>query len=167
MESKKENIWKVKYLLHIKGIDKQHQHFFLICSKIASLCDMARSGKKVSLGRFLVTIFELRSYAFKHFYTEERLLVKYNYPNLFSHIELHDSYLEKIHEFTRNIKKYHKHAQDPAGQEFINEVEIISDFALSWWSDHIMENDKEYADFIKKVGRKKAKEESLYDTKTE
>ncbi len=159
MDSKKENLWKVKYLLDIKKIDKQHQYFFSICSKIASLCDMSRSGKQVRIGQFLVTIFELRSYAFKHFATEESLLVKYNYPNLFKHIEVHDMYLEKIHEFTNRIKKYHEHIQAPVDQDFIIEVEAISDFALSWWSNHILENDKEYAEFVKKVGRAKAKKE--------
>lgn len=157
MQNKNENLWKAKYLLHIDEIDKQHQHYFSICSKLASLCEVARSGKAVSIGQLLISIFELRSYAFKHFIAEESLLVKYNYPKSFSHIEQHDLYLEKIREFTKKVKNYHKKSAELADKGLLNEAEDLSEFALDWWSRHIMEKDSHYADFIKKVGREKAR----------
>ncbi|NDV24593.1 bacteriohemerythrin [Desulfovibrio sp. JC022] len=167
MESGKDSLWKAKYLLDIDDIDKQHQQYFSICSKIASLCDLARAGKKITIGQLLISIFELRSYAFKHFITEEALLAKYNYPKAFAHIELHDLYLEKIRSYTKQIKAHHKKTKVSADHDFVREAEKISKFAIGWWSKHILEDDKEYAEFIEKVGREQARDERHFGVKEE
>lgn len=165
MENEKSSMWKAKYLLDIENIDNQHQHYFSICSKIANLCDLARSGKDVTFGTFLVAIFEMRSYAFKHFLTEENLFKKYRYPNSFAHIELHDQYLEVIRNFTIKIKAYHRQAKAIVDHDFLAEAEELTNFALNWWAKHIMEEDRKYAEFINEVGREQAKEERHFGVK--
>ncbi|WP_421901214.1 bacteriohemerythrin [Maridesulfovibrio sp.] len=162
MVSEKVSLWKAKYLLDIDEVDAQHQHYFSICNRIVNLCDMARTGKEVRFGPFILVIFELRSYAFKHFLTEETLLAKYKYPQVFSHIELHDQYLEVIREFNRKIKIYHAQAKDPVDDVFLTEVEKVIEFALNWWVNHIMEEDRKYADFIKQVGKEQDKNERYF-----
>ncbi|WP_163352624.1 bacteriohemerythrin [Desulfovibrio sp. JC010] len=167
MESGTDSLWKAKYLLDIDEVDTQHRHYFSICSKIVNLCDLARSGKDVTFGPFLVAIFEMRSYSFKHFLTEEALLAKYKYPRSFAHIELHDQYIEVIRQFTKKIKIYHKQAKTAVDHDFLAEAEQLTEFALNWWAKHIMEEDKKYADFIKDAGREQAKEERHFGLKTE
>ncbi|ACS79331.1 bacteriohemerythrin [Maridesulfovibrio salexigens] len=159
MDNEKVCLWKAKYLLDIDEVDAQHQHYFSICSKIVNLCDLVRSDKAVRFGPFIVAIFELRSYAFKHFLTEETLLAKYKYPGAFSHIELHDQYLESIRDFHKKIKIYHAQANASVDNAFLVKVEEVVEFALGWWVKHIMEEDRKYADFIKEVGKEQDKNE--------
>ena len=87
--------------MEIDVIDKQHRKFFKICEDIALLC---AKGGDLAVRDLILRIFELRSYAFFHFHTEEDLMVKYGYPQIFRHLEEHDSYLDQLRSFGKSLR---------------------------------------------------------------
>ncbi|MDP3525175.1 MAG: hypothetical protein Q8S27_11390, partial [Hoeflea sp.] len=70
------NLWKPEYLLAIDVIDEQHKGFFEICMRSAMLCEAART-RPIQLEDIIQLIYNMRAYAFRHFFTEETLLLKY------------------------------------------------------------------------------------------
>jgi hemerythrin len=140
--------WDDKYLLHIDTIDDQHKYFFSICARIAVLCDPARSGD-IKIRELIHAICELRCYAFKHFHTEETMLVQNAYPDLLRHSMFHDDYLEKLRTFMPELRKCTASSPAHACADFLELANIINEFSVGWWEAHIMDVDKQYAAFPK------------------
>jgi len=105
MEGKK-TLWKPAYLLEIDEIDDQHKRFFELCMEQSQLCERARKGEAITIRHIIRAMFALRNYAFYHFHTEEALLVKYRFPDVYGHIRLHDTFLRKLMEFSDELEGY-------------------------------------------------------------
>lgn len=71
----------------IKIIDEQHQELFRIMREIEQL--IMNGCQHVTPKDLLDIICELREYISYHFYTEENLMAKYQYPNLAIHMADH------------------------------------------------------------------------------
>jgi len=142
------NLWKPEYMLDIDVIDEQHKGFFDLCLKAAMLCESARK-KPIELHNVIHLIYGMRAYAFKHFHTEETLLLKYGYPKIYGHMSLHDIFLRTLQEFTAEL-----HVElaktEKAGQDgFLACASHINDYLTNWWGEHILNTDQDYARFLR------------------
>lgn len=149
------NIWKPEYMLAIEEIDSQHKGFLSLVSKLGGLIDSAQSGKKVKIANFFKTLFMMRKYAFKHFFTEESLLTKHAYPGLFEHLDLHNKYIIQSIEIVDRMRPYATRFSEDADEAFLNEMQSVSEFILQWWTSHISEEDTKYAKHIRERLKKK------------
>jgi hemerythrin len=142
------NLWKPDYALDIESIDEQHKRFFELCSELAQLSEACKEGC-ASRKELIRNVFELRLYAFKHFHTEEALMVKYNYPRCLEHFREHDSYLERLRGVVGEMEKLPAEDAEGGSPGLTAISAHLSEWAVSWWSEHIMTYDQQYARFIK------------------
>ena len=147
------NLWKPTFVLDIKVIDEQHKGFFDLCLSAASLCEAART-KPVEPIDILNIITSMRAYAFLHFHTEEVLLLKYGFPKIYGHISLHDMFLRTLQGFTAELLGFLT-TPKTTPEDFLACAGRLNDYLASWWSEHILNADQEYALFIRDCkGRK-------------
>ncbi len=142
------NLWKPEYLLDIDIIDEQHKSFFDLCLNSAMLCEAART-KPIQLHDLIHVIFNMRAYAFKHFYTEETLLLKYGYPRIYGHASLHDIFLRTLQEFTAELHEHLAKAQTAGPEAFLANATRVNDDLTNWWGEHILTADQDYARHIR------------------
>ncbi len=142
------NLWKPEYLLDIDSIDEQHKGFFDICLKSAMLCESARN-KPIKLSDVIHLIYDMRAYAFKHFHTEETLLLKYAYPRIYGHISQHDIFLRSLQEFTAALQAELVKAEKAGPEGFLACAKHINDYLTNWWGEHILTADQDYAQFLR------------------
>ena len=71
----------------VKIIDEQHQELFRIIRDIEQL--IMHECQHVTQTQLLDIICELREYTSYHFYTEENMMAKYQYPKLATHMADH------------------------------------------------------------------------------
>ncbi len=142
-----QNLWKPEYMLDIDDIDEQHQGFFDICMRSAMLIEAART-KPVQLHDVIHLIYSMRAYAFRHFFTEETLLLKYGYPKIYGHMSLHDIFLRTLQEFTVELHAQLDKVQSAGPEAFLASATRINDYLTNWWGEHILNVDQEYARFI-------------------
>lgn len=142
------NLWKPEYLLDIEGIDAQHKVFFDICLDISQgiEADKAQAAKMHDIIKMLYT---LRAYAFQHFHTEEQLLLKHHYPQIYAHLNLHDNYLRALQGFTKELHTHMSSASEDAAKPFFELALAISAFSADWWGEHILTADTAYAQHIR------------------
>lgn len=145
----KTSLWKPEYLLDIDVIDQQHKRFLDMCCQVASLVDTAAAGTPLTVGQLLNVVFQLRSYAFKHFGTEEELFVKYAYPGMFEHFRLHDEYVSKASQFFNTLRASGSTPESLVDASFLDTVREFTEFMQVWWSEHILVRDSQYAGFVK------------------
>ena len=129
-------IWDETYSVHIAEIDRQHQKFTAILDRLFEAIDGGRD-KDVLSGILL----ELVAYADYHFDTEERLMIKYRYPELGAHQREHEEFRAKILEFRRSFNE---------GKETI--TSDVAKFMTHWISEHVMDADQKYGPFLNARG---------------
>ena len=86
---------------------------------------------------------ELVDYTRVHFTFEEEQQRNANYPDLGSHIELHEKLVDQVVEYQ---KKFH------SGDKMLS-MEIL-DLLKNWLINHILGNDKKYVPYMLKAGIK-------------
>lgn len=129
-------IWDQAYSVQIAEIDRQHQKFTAILGMLFDAIEEGRSQNVLS-----GILRELVAYADYHFDTEERLMIKYQYPDLGAHHEEHQEFRAKILEFQRNFNE---------GRE--TTTSDVAKFMTHWISDHVMDADKKYGPFLNARG---------------
>lgn len=142
------NLWKPEYKLDIDVIDEQHKGFFDLCLNSAMLCEAARK-RPIQLSDVIHLIYNMRTYAFKHFHTEETLLLKYGYPKIYGHISQHDIFLRSLQEFTAELHVELNQSDKTGPGGFLVSAKRINDYLTNWWAEHILTADQEYAQFMR------------------
>jgi hemerythrin len=149
--SDKVTLWKNEFLVDVDIIDTQHRKFFHICEDIAAL--YAEEGD-LAVRDLILRIFELRTYAFFHFHTEEELMAKYGYPGVFRHFQEHDKYLKALRDFGMELQGACENGEECRDPESLRELaEKINNHAVGWWSEHILHCDPPAMEHIKKKKR--------------
>jgi HAD superfamily hydrolase (TIGR01509 family) len=121
--------WKERYNINYKEIDAQHK---VLLDLLNELIDLASSSSNPEL---ITSIFHrLYQYVLTHFSTEERYLRACNYPHVVEHIALHASFIERMIELNN--------AFDPEDPHLLDET---LDFIKTWYIDHILKVDLDYA----------------------
>jgi len=143
-----QNLWKPEYMFDIDVIDEQHKGFSEICLKSSMLCEMART-KPIQLPDVIHLIYGMRAYAFKHFHTEETLLLKYGYPKFYDHIRQHDIFLSTMQKFIAELHEHLAKTQSAGQEVFLAYAKHINDYLANWWAEHILNVDQEYMQYIR------------------
>ena len=125
-------IWDETYSVHIAEIDRQHQKFTAILDMLFEAIEAGRSK-----GMLSQVLRELVAYAGYHFDTEEKLMIKYQYPEFGAHHKEHDEFRAKILDFQRSFDE---------GDETL--TSDVVKFMTHWIADHVMNVDKKYGPFL-------------------
>lgn len=126
-------VWKNEYETGIAEIDNQHKRLVEI---INSIIEKLHSMKANSI--LLDILIELIEYSDYHFRSEEKLLIKINYPDYNSHRNEHIIFMEKLTKFGEDYS---------SGKA--NVIINVLKFLQSWLNNHILEVDLKYAEYIK------------------
>lgn len=125
-------VWSNDFSVGIPEIDNQHKQIINYINQIIDNPDIS-----VSSIEFHNVLNEMLDYVKKHLHYEEKLLEKYQYPDIEKHKGDHFDFALKISEFA--IDTMQKRKEMPA--EFL-------EFLLSWWNHHILEEDMKFKPFL-------------------
>ena len=128
--------WKNAYKQGIERLDTHHQKFHEIINAIAELDHEKSKEDKISL-----IFFKLMFYVENHFIDEENFMQEHNYPDFASHKEKHNV-------FIREVIKFQEEYQN--GDKTV--VERLYTSLTAWFDNHILVDDKVFADFLIKKG---------------
>ena len=117
--------WKSNYEIGIEEIDFQHHCFINLINRLGT--ELINCTDNYYQNRLLQELFY---YAKFHFISEENIMMKYHYPYIERHKELH---LELIDELNS------KNATSP--------VELL-EFLIKWFVVHTAQEDKKFGEFI-------------------
>ncbi|MBN2693593.1 hemerythrin family protein, partial [bacterium] len=125
--------WDIKYETGIKAIDIQHKRLIMLTNQ---LHESIMEGKSYDT---LDKIFQnLIDYTIKHFSDEERLLLIYDYPNYLDHKKYHSDLTNQMQELFIQFKT----GMLPAASIKVKK------FLLNWITDHILDNDMKYIQYV-------------------
>lgn len=129
--------WCKEMELGIDIIDSQHRELFRIGRSIEQL--VMNGCKTATPQQLLDIVCELRDYAAYQFYTEEDLMVKYNYPNYVKHKALHN-----------DVKKFILGIDLPLlGRNPEQVLPHVKDELQTFLFDHILTEDNDLCKFLK------------------
>jgi len=124
--------WHEQYNTGISEIDSQHRYFLGLIKRINAI--MESKKEHTYCQRLLM---ELVHYTKFHFYSEENLMMHYDYPDIKEHHSLH---LDLIDELTNEVNLMGENMDDY--RQFI-------EFLVKWFVNHSMEEDKKIASYLK------------------
>ena len=124
--------WNDSLSVNINFIDRQHQHLIQLINDLHQAMKERRARE--AMGGIIE---ELSQYAQEHFMTEERLFIKYDYPQKATHVNEHNRFINQVVDFKDSFN---------AGRTTLS-LEIMN-FLNQWLLDHIRKSDKAYAPFL-------------------
>ncbi|MFA6400256.1 MAG: bacteriohemerythrin [Salinivirgaceae bacterium] len=130
--------WNQTLSVKIKTIDDQH---IKLIEMINDFYDNVKNRSNNDNISALIT--GMKKYILTHFYTEEKYMVEFNYPNYEEHKKEHDLFISKL----------------SAVEEKFNSGKVVVSFEITgflkdWLKNHIQVTDKQYSDFFIKNGVK-------------
>jgi hemerythrin len=128
------DIWSEKFNVGIGLIDEHHKVLLGI------ILDLQRSMRSERIKHKVIKdVFnELISYTRYHFSAEEKLLMKFNYPDFDAHVQEHQKFIKEVEWL---IVKYDQNQGD------VN-IEMLN-FLKEWLVKHILVADKAYSSLLK------------------
>ena len=127
--------WNSKKMsVGVQEIDLQHQELVAMLNNLYKEMKAANGGSVYSH-----TLAGLFNYASKHFEYEGSLMVKYQYPEIESHLLEHAMLL--------------KDARKLEEKAFKSSLELLM-FLRMWLTEHILQTDKEFGAFLNTEGVK-------------
>ncbi len=128
--------WNDSLSVKINSIDLQHKK---LIDLINGFYDHINQGsQKVKM---LELIKSLKDYTVFHFSTEEKYMKQYNYPEFSNHKKEHEIFIKKVHDFEDRYMN----------GKLILTIEITN-FIKDWVTNHIMNTDKKYSEFLVRNG---------------
>lgn len=128
--------WTENFSVQVQSIDDQHKK---LIGLVNDLYDAMRAGKaRDVLGKVLS---ELIDYTVYHFGTEEKLFVKYGYPEYKAHKKEHDDLTKQAVALKEKFDN---------GNMMIT-IEVMN-FLKDWLNNHILGTDKKYGPFLSAKG---------------
>ena len=125
--------WKDSFSIGIEEIDQQHMSFLEYLNE----CHLKVSGTKgAEIGQSLIDA--LKVYAAEHFRFEEALMQAKGYPKLETQERQHKYFESQIAELET--------AKDEGSERT---VESLLAFLRDWFLNHILEEDKDFASYVK------------------
>jgi len=124
--------WRPDFNLGIDVVDKQHKKIIELINQLNEAYINNESQKKLSM-----VLDEMDQYADYHFRKEEELFSNCSYPFYEEHIHYHENFRKKVSQFK---------IQSSGGYQVTQKV---LDYLKSWFTNHILDVDREYVDIIK------------------
>jgi hemerythrin len=124
--------WEPAFNLGIPEVDNQHKKIIDFINALnQAFIDNVTNDK---IGNILD---DMSDYASKHFKTEEELFEKTNFPLMKEHKTQHEYFVKKVEDFKKSFYQ---------GQPITFR---LMKFLRSWWTNHILDSDREYVEIIK------------------
>jgi hemerythrin len=130
--------WKEQFKVDVQEIDEQHKVLLDIFNQIVTSVEKKNEWQATSS-----IVVSLIHHAYRHFATEERYMIKHQYPDLPSHIDKHLDFIKKVTTMTQEVS-----GKGPEKQK-----EMIS-FLAKWYYDHVLVIDKKYSQYLDNRGIK-------------
>ncbi|OVE82626.1 hypothetical protein BVY03_00505 [bacterium K02(2017)] len=127
--------WSEK--LSIGNIEIDHQHQELLKYLNLLMVAVKQNNTEEEINRLFNF---LKGYIAAHFSSEEKLMLKYKYPEFNSHKAEHENFSLMFNQF--DLAK-----SEGASEILINKVQK---FLHGWWVKHINQTDRSFGDFLKK-----------------
>ncbi|MCW2247997.1 hemerythrin-like metal-binding protein [Azospirillum fermentarium] len=128
--------WSDAMVLGVPELDREHQS---LVTHFKTLADPALLRDQAAFrGRLDALVAEVCA----HFDAEERLMREHHYQDAAEHKDAHDEMLKQINSFLTLLEQEHGHPG----------VTIL-DFVGQWLTDHIAEDDRAFAEFLKRNRR--------------
>lgn len=124
--------WEPGFNLGIPEIDEQHKKIIDLINGLNQA--FIENVTQEKIGEILE---EMKIYANQHFKTEEDYFVKTSYPLQKEHITQHEYFVTKVEDFSKSFTQ---------GQPITFR---LMKFLRSWWTNHILDSDREYVEIIK------------------
>jgi len=124
--------WNEEFKIDVEEIDEQHKVLLEIFNKIVVSVEKKDEWKATSS-----IVDSLIHHAYRHFATEERYMIKHQYPDLPLHIGQHLDFIKKVTILTQEAKE--------KGLE--KQKEMIT-FLAKWYYDHVLVIDKKYSQYL-------------------
>ncbi len=133
-------LWHEKYCIGVAEIDKQHKTLLEMLNKADEA--YASEDRNTIVGdeskmRVYMDILRLREYAFTHFSTEERYMIKHQYPRFFDHKQFHDIFIQEL--FRLEHRLFNEHNVTPKD---------LVEFILNWYRVHVTRIDREFGIYM-------------------
>jgi len=128
--------WDEKYSVHVKEIDDQHKHLFLLFNTLQEGMRSEKDSKELEK-----ELSDLIDYTILHFATEEKLMQKFSYIGFVEHKRTHDNLIAEA-----------KELQEKYAQGRIVLSKEVSVFLTDWLTGHILDTDRKYAPLFKSKG---------------
>lgn len=125
--------WLEDYSLGIPEVDEEHRKLLELINVFLEALNR-RQEKEI----LTVTFDNLIEYTCIHFRNEEKLFKEHGYPHQEAHIREHRRLTEKVRELNKE-----RNCVFPGN---------IAEFLSSWITDHILQEDKAFAYYLKKEG---------------
>ena len=129
--------WSDMYSIGIEELDAHHKKLIELLNKSYAL--ILKENIQCELSQLLD---ELIEYAKYHFASEEKLMQRYNYPSIDSHMIEHFN-------FSNKVLTYQKESKD--GKKYVT-IDIF-DFINHWLMDHELNIDFDMGKFIRVMQR--------------
>lgn len=145
MENNRKIIWEPSFSVGNQILDEQHK-------KLLSLCNQALECISIdsleSRALFHSILNDLVAYTETHFRTEEGLLTQSHYSQLDAHKAEHTAYQIRLTDFLLDAT--------------IGNVdrEGLQQYLSTWWREHILEQDMQYAEHLKSASQQPAEKAS-------
>jgi len=124
--------WNPSLSVGLSDIDEQHKK---LLNLINDLHEAMKQGKAKQALMGVATA--LRDYVNTHFSHEEKLMRRYDYPDLPAHLKLHETFVAKL------VKLEEDMAKD------ILPAVTVARYLTDWYLDHIGKVDMKYAEHIR------------------
>ncbi len=135
--------WSRSLETGIEEIDRQHRYFVKILNEINRKMGEGDEYSLRDILRFM------DRYAHWHFQSEEKYMKEYGYPEY----ERHRSAHEQFYRYTKDmLEKSHGGIDDSF-------IYAVDKYLIEWLINHIMGEDRKFAEFIKKRGLTMEREE--------
>mgnify|MGYP001552270672 CR=1 FL=1 len=134
--------WKNQYNVSVKKFNDDHKKLF---SYLNELHRGLVSGLNISDMGYILR--GLVDYTVSHFKNEERLMLKFDFPEYKDHKKEHDDLLEEVSAFYEDFQ---------AGKQSFS-LELLS-FLDNWVTNHILTTDMKYKTFFELIAKKQQEE---------
>ncbi len=131
-------IWRAGLTCNFPIIDKQHKE---LIEHFSDYIDSISEKTNEVTDRDMLNF--LRQYVVDHFWSEEHLMKKYEYPEIHEHTAIHRQYVDDYKNLIANFK---------LNKDFKILRSGLRDM-LSWFVDHITDDDQKLAGFLKSTSK--------------
>ncbi|MDR1446434.1 MAG: hemerythrin family protein [Treponema sp.] len=130
-----EYLWDAGLETGNTTIDEQHKQLFKAVNELLKTCDQGKGTEELKKNLDFLT-----NYTIKHFFDEEKIQQKYNYPDYENHKQLHERFKKDVRDLS--VKMIMK----GASPELLGEVQSKIG---NWLVMHIRVQDLKFAAHLK------------------
>jgi len=131
-------VWSSDLATGVADIDNQHKEIFARFDKLFAACSEGRGKEEV-----LRLLMFLEDYVKEHFAAEEKLQLRYGYPDYSAHKSQHTRFIADVDKLLGEFRN------DGATLSLV----ILTNKTLaSWLTQHIRKTDMEFATYLREQG---------------